>query len=49
MAENGAGRFVALVTDFVRDPERRGLVYDRLAAHVRRRRDRETDVDGLFE
>jgi len=41
-------RFVALVADFVREPEHRALVHDRLASHVERRRSRETDVDGLF-
>ena len=43
-----AGRFVALVFDFVAD-ERRDLVYQRLREHVERRRSRETDVQGLFD
>lgn len=44
-----SGRFVSLVFDFVREPDRRALVYDRLERHVRRRRQREADVDGLFD
>jgi predicted metal-dependent hydrolase len=42
-------RFRALVVDFVRETERRGLVYERLRDHVQRRRREETDVEGLFE
>ncbi|AUV83847.1 DUF309 domain-containing protein [Salinigranum rubrum] len=42
-------QFRALVVDFVREAERRGLVYDRLRDHVQRRRREETDVEGLFE
>ena len=45
----GSGRFVALVMDFTGDPEKRGLVYERLASHVERRRAEERDVEGLFE
>ncbi|RLM59815.1 DUF309 domain-containing protein [Halobellus sp. Atlit-31R] len=41
--------FVGLVFDFAADRERRALVYDRLRAHVERRRSRERDVSGLFE
>ena len=48
--EAGASdRFVALVFDFVTDDGRRGLVFDRLAAHVERRRGEEGDVEGLFD
>ncbi|WP_049923183.1 DUF309 domain-containing protein [Halopiger djelfimassiliensis] len=42
-------RFIALLFDFVREREHRGLVYQRLTDHVGRRRSREADVDGLFE
>jgi hypothetical protein len=45
----GSDRFVGLVFDFVREPENRPVVYQRLSEHVDRRRRRETDVDGLFE
>lgn len=41
-------RFVALVFDFVREDEHRGIVGQRLGEHVRRRRRRESDVEGLF-
>jgi hypothetical protein len=41
--------FVALLFGFVREPERRPTVAQRLAEHVSRRADRESDVDGLFE
>jgi hypothetical protein len=41
--------FVALLFGFVREPERRPTVARRLAEHVSRREDRESDVDGLFE
>jgi hypothetical protein len=42
-------RFRTLLVDFVAERERRGLVYQRLEAHVRRRRREETDVEGLFD
>jgi predicted metal-dependent hydrolase len=45
--EDGS-RFVALVFDFVREAENRGIVAQRLGEHVRRRRHREEDVEGLF-
>ncbi len=41
--------FVPLVFDFVRDPDNRGIIFQRLSEHVGRRRDREDDVAGLFE
>lgn len=44
-----SGPFLALCTDFVRDPSHRDLVYGRLADHVSRRRSRERDVEGLFD
>jgi hypothetical protein len=42
-------QFVALVFDFVGERAERPLVYDRLEAHVERRRSRERDVSDLFE
>lgn len=45
----GDGRFLALLFDFVREADRRGLVFQRLADHVDRRRRRERDVEGLFD
>ena len=42
-------QFVPLVMDFVTDPENRAIAYQRLVEHVERRRDRESDVDGLFQ
>ncbi len=44
----GSDEFVALVFDFATS-ENHALVYQRLSEHVARRRDREADVDGLFE
>jgi hypothetical protein len=41
--------FLPLVFDFVRDPDNRGIIFQRLSEHVARRRDREDDVSGLFE
>ncbi|RQH01304.1 DUF309 domain-containing protein [Natrarchaeobius oligotrophus] len=41
-------RFVALLFDFVREENSRGIVSQRLTQHVERRRARESDVDGLF-
>jgi hypothetical protein len=41
--------FVTFLFDFVREPESRGIVVQRLAEHVGRRADRESDVEGLFE
>ncbi|MFB6121432.1 MAG: hypothetical protein ABEJ68_09985 [Halobacteriaceae archaeon] len=40
--------FVTFVWDFVQEPERRGIVYQRLSERVQRRRMREEDVEGLF-
>jgi predicted metal-dependent hydrolase len=41
--------FVGMVFDFAADRDRRSLVYDRLRAHVERRRSEERDASGLFE
>jgi hypothetical protein len=41
--------FVGMVFDFATDRSRRELVYDRLRAHVERRRGTERDASGLFE
>ena len=41
--------FIPLVFDFVRDPDNRGVIFQRLSEHVGRRRNREDDVAGLFE
>jgi predicted metal-dependent hydrolase len=48
-AEDTRTTFIALVRDFVGDPDRRPLVYRRLTEHVQRRRQRERDVEDLFE
>lgn len=40
--------FVTLVYDLARE-ENRGIIYQRLAEHTRRRRARDESVDGLFE
>jgi hypothetical protein len=44
-----ATRFITLVMDFAGDRRQRALVYQRLRQHVERRRQRETDVAGLFD
>ena len=41
-------QFIALLFDFVRADEHRGIVFQRLREHVGRRQAREKDVDGLF-
>ncbi len=41
--------FITFVMDFVRQPENRALIFQRLRQHVEKRKFRETDVDGLFE
>jgi predicted metal-dependent hydrolase len=48
-AGDDASQFITLVLDFVRDADRRDLVYQHLAAHVSKRRGREEDVEGLFD
>ncbi len=50
LADEATGSpFVSLLFDFVRQPERRAVVFQRLSEHVDRRRSRDEDVDGLFE
>lgn len=49
VASGESNVFLALCVDFVREPARRGLVHERLAEHVERRRARERDVEGLFD
>ena len=39
---------LALLFDFVRESDHRGIIYQRLTEHVERRQAREKDVDGLF-
>jgi len=41
-------QFIALLFDFVREGQHRGIVFQRLDEHVGRRQAREEDVDGLF-
>ncbi|WP_254273190.1 DUF309 domain-containing protein [Haloarcula marina] len=48
LAERGDGRFVGLLFAFVRERERRPVVYHRLRDHVRRERQKDDDVKGLF-
>lgn len=45
----GDDRFLTLLVDFVRDPEHRGVIYQRLEGHVERRVAELEDVDGLFD
>jgi hypothetical protein len=47
--ETTGSPFLPLVFDFVRDPEHRDIIFQRLSEHVGRRRNREDDVTGLFE
>lgn len=44
-----SGTFTGLVFSFVRDPEKRGIVFQRLSEHVQREQSREDDVEGLFD
>ncbi|MCU4802609.1 DUF309 domain-containing protein [Halobacteria archaeon HArc-gm2] len=44
-----SGTYTGLVFSFVRDPAKRGIVFQRLAEHVQRERSREADVEGLFD
>jgi hypothetical protein len=41
--------FVTLLFDFVREPENRGIVLQRLGEHTDRRQSRDDDVSGLFD
>lgn len=43
------GTYTGLLFAFVRDPPKRGIVFQRLVEHVQRARSREADVEGLFE
>lgn len=47
--ERTASPFVTLLFDFVREPEQRGIVFQRLTEHVEKRAHREDDVAGLFD
>jgi predicted metal-dependent hydrolase len=47
--DRGEGYFVGLLFGFVREPDRRPVVYQRLAAHVQRERQKDADVEGLFD
>ncbi len=49
--ERGTDRtlFLSLVTEFVTNSERRGLVFQRLSGHVARERQKTEDVEGLFD
>jgi len=44
-----SGEFTGLVFSFVRDPDHRPIVAQRLGEHVSRREHRESDVEGLFD
>lgn len=48
-AGDDGSQFITFVMDFVREPEDRDLILQRLRQHVERREFRESDVDGLFE
>ena len=41
--------FVAFLFDYVREPQARGIVRQRLREHVQRRQSRAADVEGLFD
>ncbi|ERH09835.1 MAG: hypothetical protein J07HX64_01597 [halophilic archaeon J07HX64] len=41
--------FVTLLFDFVREPENRGIIIQRLGEHTDRRQSRDDDVSGLFD
>jgi len=47
--EKTASPFVTLLFDFVREPDNRGIIVQRLGEHIDRRASREEDVSGLFE
>ncbi|WP_423743362.1 DUF309 domain-containing protein (plasmid) [Haladaptatus sp. SPP-AMP-3] len=48
-AGDEGSRFITFLMDFVRQPENRALIAQRLGQHVKKREFRETDVSGLFE
>ena len=49
--DNGdeGSQFVTFLFDYVRQPDARGIVRQRLGEHVQRRAGRDSDVEGLFE
>jgi hypothetical protein len=47
--EQPTSPFVTLLFDFVRQPENRGIIHQRMSEHADRRASREADVAGLFE
>jgi hypothetical protein len=47
--ETTGSPFVTLLFDFVREPDHRATVAQRLSEHVDRRRSRDDDVAGLFD
>ncbi len=47
--EQSSSPFVSFLFDFVREPENRAIVFQRLSEHVDRRQSREADVEGLFD
>ncbi|ELZ87635.1 hypothetical protein C453_04754 [Haloferax elongans ATCC BAA-1513] len=49
VADGTQTQYTAQVFDFVQNEAQRGLVYQRMAEHVRRKRRREDDVSGLFD
>ncbi|WP_181686063.1 DUF309 domain-containing protein [Halorhabdus salina] len=48
-AGDEGSEFVTFLFDYVREPQARGIVTQRLSEHVSRRQSREEDVSGLFE
>ncbi|MFB6143009.1 MAG: DUF309 domain-containing protein [Halorientalis sp.] len=48
-AGEGTSDVVTFVLDFARNPEDRGIVFQRLAERVERRAQRDADVEGLFD
>ena len=49
LEDRGEGRFVGLLFAFVREPEDRAIVFQRLSDHVAREQQRDADVEGLFD
>ncbi len=47
--EQTASPFVTFLFDFVREPEQRGIIIQRLGEHVKRRESRQKDTSGLFD
>lgn len=48
-AERTGSQFVTLLFDFLREPDDRAIIAQRLREHTERRRQRDDDVDGLFD